>query len=152
MLIYWQVAERCLRKGEDPGPALAEALKNGEQPLFLRRDYLGQILNAKARAEAARGTDPTATLDRLLVNFQPLLLQGRPSWTLCENAAEAWLIRADWEASHGQNPNASLSQGEALSHEALQANPGSARAQALNALAQARLLKPTHRRPGSKPQ
>ena len=133
--IYWQLAERHFDLGEATGPALAEALKDLEPAPLLRRDYLGPILNFKARAEAACGLDPGATVAGTLRRILPPPSQGRPSWAVCESAAEAWLILADWQAAHAQDASASLAQAEAFSNEAIQGNPNCASGQALNGLA-----------------
>ena len=136
MLIYWQLAERHFQLGESTGPALAEAMKDMDHAPLLRRDYLGQLLNFKARAEAARGIDPTATVDGMLSQCLPSPSQSRPTWSACEAAAEAWLIKAEWQAGHAQDARPSLAQAEQLSSEALLMNPNCASAHALNGLAQ----------------
>jgi len=113
MLIHWLLAERDFRRGADPGPALAEALRDPGHTPFLGRDYLGEILNFKARVEAARGRDPRPTLDLAMARMEPLLGQGAPL-SLCATAARSWLIRSRWEAAHGLDPGPSLQRSQAL--------------------------------------
>ena len=140
MLLYWRLAEMNLDQGDDPGPALSEALKGASRAPVLQWDALGQVLNFKARTEASRGLDPAATVATTLA-FYPV--QGRASWSSYEVAAEAWLIRAEWEQGHGLDASASLNQAATLSESALRANPTSASAYALNGLARMLELKIT---------
>ena len=107
MLIHWLRSEWAFRRGADPAPALAEALRDPGHTPFLGRDYLGDIMNFKARVEAARGEDPRPTLEQALARLQPLLGPGAPR-SLCATAAQTWLIRSRWEAAHGIDPSASL--------------------------------------------
>ncbi|MDR3670099.1 MAG: serine/threonine-protein kinase [Holophaga sp.] len=113
MLIYWQQAERTLRQGGDPGPALAEALRDPGHTPFLDQDYLGAVLNFKARVEAAQGRDPRPTLDQALASMDPLLGSGAPR-SLCDTAAQSWTIRGRWEAAHGLDPRLSQERAHAL--------------------------------------
>jgi serine/threonine-protein kinase len=139
MLVYWQMAEREFRRGGDPGPALTEALKTSGHTPFLYRDYLWELLNFKARVDAARGLDPRPTLDTALEHLQPLQ-QGVP-WTLKETLASTWLIRAEWEASHSLDPQQSIRNARTLAESARNQNPDSASACALEGLALVQELK-----------
>ena len=85
MLINWQLAERNFLRGGDPDPALAEALKTAGHTPFLYRDYLWEVLNFKARVEAARGVDPRPALDAVMATIQ--LQRQTPSWSLQETFA-----------------------------------------------------------------
>ena len=113
MLIQWLLAERDFRRGADPGPALAEALRDPGHTPFLDRDYLGEILNFKAQVEASRGGDPRPTLDLAAAQLEPLLGEGAPL-SQCATAARSWLIRSRWEAAHGLDPEPSLQRSRAL--------------------------------------
>ena len=136
MLTHWFLAQRSLARGEDPGPDLDRALKDlGHTASFLHRDYLGNVLNFKARVEMHRGQDPRPTLDDVLARMGPLL-ERQVSWTTCETLAETWCLRADWEAAQGLDPRASLQRSLAMTGWALQINPRSAAAQALKGLAE----------------
>ena len=75
------------------------------------------------------GPDAESTLAR----FQPDLLR-HPGWYREAICAEAWLIKGDWELSHGQPANASLAQAKTLADTALQANPQAGAIQALQGL------------------
>jgi serine/threonine-protein kinase len=132
MLIYWQTAQREFRRGLDPGPALGEALRSSGHTPFLGRDKFWELMNFKAQVEAAQGRDPRPTLAAALDPLHPLA-QGGP-WSLKETLAGSWLIRAEWEAGHGQDPAASLGQAQALAEDARSQNPDSASAYALEGL------------------
>jgi serine/threonine-protein kinase len=114
MLLHWLRAELAFRQGADPGPALAQALRDPGHTLFLGRDYLGEILNFKARVEASQGADPRPTLDQAMARMDPLLGPGAPQ-SLCETAAQTWLIRSQWEAAHGLDPRMSTQRFRELS-------------------------------------
>jgi len=118
MLVRWLWARRAFRRGEDSGPALAEALRDPGHTPFLDRDYLGDILNFKARVEAAMGRDPRPTLDQARAWMDPLLGAGAPR-SLCGTAAESWLIRSRWEAAHGLDPGPSRRRSQALAERAI---------------------------------
>jgi serine/threonine-protein kinase len=134
MLLHWRLAERCFKRGGDPGPDLAEALKDlGHTTGFRHNDHLVEVLNFKARVELSRGLDPRPTLDVALDRMRPLL-EHDASWPLCESAAETWLIRAEWEAAHGQDAQGSLQRSRALVDMALQVNGRSGPAHALKGL------------------
>jgi tetratricopeptide (TPR) repeat protein len=136
ILVLWAAAGR-----EEPATALVEALGTPSPAPFLRREYLGRVLNAQARAEAARGVDPRPRLDQALGLLQARL-QQQPDWSLTETLAETWLIRGEWELAQGlPEAGASLRRAEACSDQAVQANPGSAFAQRLSALVRLRELK-----------
>jgi hypothetical protein len=134
MLVYWLTAEREFGRGGDPGPALTEALKASGHTPFLYRDYFWEVLNLKARVDAARGTDPRPAMDAALARFQPLG-PGAP-WSLKESLAGGWLIRAKWEEAHGLDPQPSLRSAQALAGSARSQNPDSASACALEGLGQ----------------
>jgi serine/threonine-protein kinase len=134
MLVYWKLAERDFLRGGDPGPALTEALATSGHTPFLFRDYLWEVLNFKARVDAARGIDPRPTLDAALEHFQPLQ-QGAP-WSLKETFAGTWLIRAEWETAHGLDPSASLRHARSLAESARNQAPDSGSAYALEGLSQ----------------
>jgi len=143
MLIYWQLAEREFLRTGDAGPALAEALKTSGHTPFYYRDYLWEVLNFKARVDAARGVDPRPVLDAALGQLQPLQ-QGTP-WSLKETVAASWLIRAQWESAHGLDPSASTLKARALAESARSQNPDSASACALEGLALVQELKASPR-------
>ena len=130
MLILWAQAEALIARKADPKACLAEALKAPAPAPALRREYLGQVFNCKAREEAARGIDPRPTLDLALARFQSRL-KDRPGWSLLETVAEGWLIRGQWEGAHGLEAADSLRQCEALLDQALVIHPASRSAQAL---------------------
>lgn len=131
--IYWLQAERSFQRGEDPLPALAEALKLASPGPFLARNLRAEVLNFKARLELARGEDPTATVEACLAHLEPALRE-RPSWAVTQAAAEAWFLRAEWEAAHRRDAAASLQKAQALIDATLQINPGSAAGFALSGL------------------
>jgi serine/threonine-protein kinase len=133
MLLHWAVAEARFEHGEDPGPALGEALQDAGHTTFLHRNFLGDLLNFKAKVEAARGLDPRPTLDAAQARLHPLL-ENAPSWSLLETAAEAYVIRATWEAQHGQDPLPSLRSAQAFAGRALQGNAASPAGYALEGL------------------
>jgi serine/threonine-protein kinase len=134
MLLHWRLAERSFRLGQDPGPDLRRALEDlGHTAWFRHRDFLGEVLNFKARVEMLRGEDPRPTLDEAVARMQPLL-ERSASWTLCETAAETWLVRAEWEAGHEGDARASLQRSRALVDLALQLNGSSGSAHALKGL------------------
>jgi serine/threonine-protein kinase len=135
MVIHWLLAEQAFTRRGDPGPHLAEALGTAGHTPFLLRDYYWNLLNLKARAELARGSDPRPTLDLANAGFQDPLQEGS-NWSLKEAAAEAWLIRAEWEAGHGQDPGASLRNARLLAENLRHQVPGSAAAHALEGLAE----------------
>ena len=132
MLLWWQMAQQDLQRGRDPDPALIEALKTAGHTPFLDRDYFWELLNSKARADAARGVDPRPTLEAAMERMAPDL-HGSP-WTLKETLADSWLIRAGWEAGHGLDPAASLRNARALAESARAQNPDSGEAYALEGL------------------
>jgi serine/threonine-protein kinase len=134
MLLHLRLAERSFDRGEDPQADLGAAMKDlGHTVSFRHRDFLGDVLNFKARVEAARGFDPRPTLVDALDRMQPLLEHGA-SWTLCETAAESWQLRADWEATHGLDPRNSLQHSGALVDLALHINGRSSAGHALKGL------------------
>jgi serine/threonine-protein kinase len=134
MLLHLRLAERSFSLGEDPGPDLDAALTDlGHTTSFRHRDYLGDVLNFKARVEASRGIDPRPTLADALSRMQPVLEHGA-SWTLCETAAESWQLRADWEAGHGLDAQASLQNSRYLVDQALRSNGRSSAGHALKGL------------------
>jgi serine/threonine-protein kinase len=133
MLVNWVAAETRFARGEDPGPALREALKDAGHTTFMHRDFLGDLLNFKARVEAAQGLDPRPTLEATQARLLPLL-EHAPCWSLCETAAEAYVIRATWEAQHGQNAKASLRSAQWFAGRALQGNAASPAGYALEGL------------------
>jgi serine/threonine-protein kinase len=140
MLILWAVAEQDLSHGRDPGPALAEALKSQAPAPFLRREYLSEVLATKARIEAAHGLDPRPTVADALARSQPELAR-HPGWTTLETAAQAWLIRGEWELAQGLDAGDSLRQCQALADQALKANPGARAARELSGRARLDELK-----------
>ena len=117
MVIHWLLAEWVYRRGGDPGPALRNALRDPGHTPFLDRDYLGKLLNLKARTEAARGQDPRPTLADALARLEPLLGPEAPR-SLWTDAAESWSLRARWEAAHGLDPRSSLQHGSSLAARA----------------------------------
>jgi serine/threonine-protein kinase len=135
MLVFWQLAELDFSRGRDLGPNLTEALRSSGHTPFLERDYEWDVLNLKARTEAARGADPRPTVDAALEQFKPLLQQGS-TWPLKEAAAEAWLIRAEWEAAHGLDPGRSIQNARSSAESARSQVPDSASAHALEGLTQ----------------
>jgi len=114
MLLHLRLAERSMRRNEDPRTDLDEAMHDlGHTCSFRYRDFLGDVLNFKARFEVKQGFDPRPTLADALDRMQPLLERGA-SWTLCETAAESWQILAAWEAGHGLDPRNSLQHCQAM--------------------------------------
>jgi len=139
MLIYWLLAEREFRRGGDPDTALTEALKTSGHTPFLDRDYFWEVVNFKARVDAARGADPRPALDAALGDLQPGMADL--PWTLKETLAASWLIRAEWESGHGLDASASLRKARAFAQGARDRNPESGSACALEGLALALELK-----------
>jgi serine/threonine-protein kinase len=134
MLVHWRLAELACRRGRDPVPELALALKDpGHTRGFRHRDFLGEILNFKARLEMRQGLDPRPTVAEALDRQAPQP-EHAVSWTLCETAAESWLIQARWEAGHGLDARASLRSSRTLVDQALKINPGSGSGHALKGL------------------
>jgi hypothetical protein len=74
-------------------------------------------------------------VDAALEQFKPLLQQGS-TWPLKEAAAEAWLIRAEWEAAHGLDPGRSIQNARSSAESARSQVPDSASAHALEGLTQ----------------
>ncbi|MDR3670098.1 MAG: serine/threonine-protein kinase [Holophaga sp.] len=136
MVIHFRLAECSFQRGGNPDPDLAEAMKDMGHTLYFRhRDYLGDLLNFKARVEQARGQDPRPTLADALARMEPTLEQGS-NWTACETAAESWQLRAAWEARCGLDPAASLQRSQALADLALQLNPHSGPCHAIKGMAE----------------
>ena len=147
MLLHLRLAERSHGRGEAPPPDLDAAMRDlGHTVSFRHRDFLGDVLNFKARLEAERGADPRPTLAAALDRLQPLLTR-RAGWTLCETAAESWQIQAEWEAAHGLDAGASLQRCQALADLALHINSRSSGGHALKGLAD---LMEARRRPGAR--
>jgi tetratricopeptide (TPR) repeat protein len=134
MLIFWQVAEARAQHGQDPGPALLEALRASMPTASFNRDYQGDVLNFKARLEVIRGQDPRPTLDNNLGRLQAGI-QATDAWTTLETAAEAWFIRADWEAGKAMDPAASLASLHRMADQALRIYPGAPSSNVLKGLA-----------------
>ena len=147
MLIYWQMAEQCLRRGEDPGPALVEALRTCDASSIFNQDYVGGVLNFKGRLELARGEDPRPTLSNVLERTQPRL-QGDASWAFPVTAGEAWLIQAEWERRMSLDPSESLAKCCSMADRALRIFPAAPQANAIKGLALAMDIK---RDPAKKP-
>jgi len=140
MVLHWHLAERNFAQGQDPEPELRAALEDlGHTGSFLHRDYLGDVLNFKARVEMERGLDPRPTLDQALDRMNPLL-ERDPSWTACETIAESWYLKAAWEDGHGQDARTSLEHAQAMTNWALRINPGSATGHALKGLTEVLLM------------
>jgi serine/threonine-protein kinase len=135
MLVYWLAARRDFGRGSDPGPALTQALKSAGHTPFLFRDYLVEVHNFQARVDASRGVDPRPALAPALEQLAPRLEKGAP-WSLRESLAGSWLIRGEWETTHGLDGNASILNALILAETARQQNPASASAYALEGLAQ----------------
>jgi len=130
MVLYLRQAEADAARGRDPWPALTEALKDAGHAVGRHRDFLGDLLNLKARLEAEGGRDPRATAEAVLQRFETPA-ETRGVYYLCETAAEAWMTLADSEAGHGQDGTASLRRAQGLLQRALQGKPASATAHAL---------------------
>jgi serine/threonine-protein kinase len=144
MLLHWQAAEDALRRGQQPGAEVLAAMPQGAGRTFLNRDYLGDLLLAKARGAVARGEDPRPALAELGARLVP----GEPSradWPALETAAEGALVRALWERGAGLDPSESLASTRRLAGLALAVRPGAARANAVKglALAQEMILAPS---------
>jgi len=136
MVLYWLQAEAEFDRGEDPGPSLTEALKDTGHTSVRIRDLQGEVLNFKARIEASRGQDPRPTVEAVVARFEPPALQ-QGNAGLCLTAAKAWLIRAEWELGHGIDGGDSLRRAQTLTARALERDPTSASAHALQGLSQA---------------
>jgi serine/threonine-protein kinase len=132
--LYWLLAESAAAHGEDPGAALAEALKDPGHTSARHRDRLGDLLNLKARREADRGLDPRPTLEAVTAHFQPLAETG--GCAAAEIAGKAWLIQAEWEDGHALDPGDSLRRAREMLRLAIHARPASAAAHALQGLAE----------------
>jgi serine/threonine-protein kinase len=137
MLLYFLQARADAAHGREPGPALAEALKDPGHASGWPRDAYGDLLNFKARLEASRGQDPGATVTALLKAFEPGT-GGRDSYLGCEVSAEALLTQAEWERKAGRDSGPGLQRAQTLLQRAIQLRPGSAAAHAL--LGQAEVL------------
>jgi len=132
MVLYWLQAQADFARDRNPGPALAEAMKDLGHAAGRDRDFQGDLFNFKARVEAARGQDPRPTLDLVVARFQPLAEQG--IYSAGEIAGKAWLTRAEWEASHALEAGESLQRAQAMLAMALNSRPTSAAAHALQGL------------------
>jgi serine/threonine-protein kinase len=135
MVLYWLQAERDFDHGEDSGPSLTEALKDPGHTATRIRDYQGDLLNFKARLEASRGQDPRPTVETVVADFEPPV-QQQGNFSLCEIAAKALLIRAEWELRHGIDAAESLRHAQSLLKRALDNRPTSASAHAMQGLSQ----------------
>jgi len=134
MLLHLRLAERSFQRGEDPQADLAEAMRDlGHTSSFRYRDFLGDVLNFKARVEQQRGFDPRPTLTYALERLQPLMARDA-SWTLCETVAESWQIQAAWEADHGLDARASLQHCRAMVERGLRIQRRSSSGHALAGL------------------
>ncbi len=134
MVLYWLQAEADSARGGDPGPALAEALKDPGRAVDRWRDYQGDLLNLKARLEAARGQDPRPTVEAVTARFAPP--GPPPAGSRCEIAAKALLIRAEWEMGNRIDAMDSIARAQALLKPALESQPPSAAAHALQGLSE----------------
>jgi hypothetical protein len=133
LVLYWLQAERDFARGGDPGPALTEALRDPGHTVTRFRDFQGDLLNFKARFEASRGQDPRPTVEAVVARFEaPAQQQG--NYSLCEIAAKAWLIRAEWETEHQLDAQDSLHHAQALLQRILENRPTCATAHALDGL------------------
>jgi serine/threonine-protein kinase len=130
MVLYQRQAEQAWAHGQDPWPALTEALRDAGHAEGRHRDFYGDLLNTKARLEAASGQDPRPTAELVLQRFEAPA-QARGVYYLCEIAAEAWMIISDAEAKAGQDPLPSLLRAQSLLQRALQGKSTSASAHAL---------------------
>lgn len=130
MVICWQLADFEFRNGQDPGASLKAALENAVPTPAFNRDYLGAVLNLKARVEAAGGRDPRPAVEEALRS-----IGAAHSWERAETAAEAWYIRAEWETGKAMDASASLAQVLTLTDRALGARSGAGAANALKGLA-----------------
>lgn len=135
LVLYWLQAERDFARGEDPGPALTEALKDPGHTVARGRDHLGDLLNLKARFTAAKGLDPRPEVEAVVAGFEPSARQ-EAACDGCETAARAWLTRAEWEFRHRIDPADSLRRAQDQLQRALARRPTSASAHALQGLAQ----------------
>jgi len=131
MMLDWLMAERDSRFGSDPGPALAQALQEGGHTPFLGRDYFQEVRNGKARFDMSRGIDPRPVLGPSLDHAA---LNPPGSWPLHEALAESWLIRGQWEQTHGLDSRPSIQKARTFATLARQQNPASAPAYALEGL------------------
>ncbi|WP_316414549.1 protein kinase domain-containing protein [Mesoterricola silvestris] len=131
MAILWQIADWEFTHAGNPGPALGEALASrGPAPAF-GRDYQAALLVLRARVDAARGQDPRPAVEAALRH-----LGAADTWDLAQAAAEAWYLRAVWEAAHSVDPSASLGRVRALADRALGDWAGAPEAAALKGLAE----------------
>lgn len=133
MALYWQLAEQQLTLGQDASFALAEALRDGERPPPTRIALVGEVLDCKARMEAALGQDPRPTLERAVRLLEPRLLGGQ-CWPVNSTAAEVWMLQAEWEQGHGLEYRVSLAKASEQIEWSLRACPVDPRANALQGL------------------
>ena len=140
MVLYWLQAERDFALGEDPAPSLTEAMKDPGHTVTRFRDFLGDLLNFKARYEASRGLDPRPTVADVVSRFDagdpPGPASAQHAWRSSETVAKAWLVRAEWELQHQLDAMDSIRLAQTSLQRALQANPTSASAHALVGLSQ----------------
>ena len=129
LVLYGLQAQADFARGRNPGPALAEAMRDLGHTASRERDYQGDLLNLKARFEASRGQDPRPTLETVVARFQPLAEQG--IYSAGEIAGRAWLIRAEWELGHALEPAESLQRAQTMLDLALHSRPTAAAAHAL---------------------
>ena len=130
MVLYLRQSQWQASHGQDPWPALTEAMRDSGHAVGRHRDLFGDLLNFKARLEAEHGLDPRPTAEAVLERFQPLA-EERGTCDLCQIAAEAWMTLADSEARGGQDPVPSLRRAQGLLQRALQAKASSATAHAM---------------------
>jgi serine/threonine-protein kinase len=131
MQLHWLMAQADLAAGHDPAQELDRALADlGHTRVLAIRDYYGDVLNFKARLEAARGQDPRPTLAAVLT------LPAGPGapWTQNLTVAEGWLLQAQWEAEHRLEARASLGRSRILVEQALAGNKLSSAAHTLKGL------------------
>ena len=130
MVLYLRQAEGDAARGRDPWPALTEALKDAGHAVGRHRDFLGDLLNLKARLEAAAGRDPRPTAEAVLQRFEAPA-ETRGVYYLCEIAAEARMTLADSETRQGLDGLPSLRRAQGLLQRALQGKSTSATSHAL---------------------
>ena len=133
LVLYWLQAEQDFDRGEDPTPALAEAMKDPGHTVTRFRDFQGDLLNFKARFEASRDQDPRPTVETIIARFEPPSDQ-QGACNACEIAAKAWLIRAEWEQGHQIDPMDSIRHAQALLQRTLESRPTSGSAHAMQGL------------------
>ena len=121
-LLLWQLAEGQWRRGEDPRPALQEALT---RDVAMKEEH-DEILNLLARYRAQHGLDPEPQIRQALaiIDHEDRMT---PGWYYYDTLrGESRLIEATWAWWTGRDPREAIQGGLALLRGAVAKKPDSA--------------------------